>query len=177
MSETKQFKLVYENAGELKGSYTGIPADDDTDVIKRAVLEGKEDPAPTPEPLNPSEVFNLGTFDLGAAIWDEETNSYSLNADTELVKKIMEIGEAFPVPFKITLETKEEVVESTHVVTNYEVEVISEGNLRMYNMEDVLIDDPTLTIWTNFEKLEITTDFESGDSYVNLYLKQDKYLY
>ena len=85
---SKQFKLVYENAGELKGSYTGIPANDDVDVIKRTVLEGKEDPTPVGptidteyitelDSLNPMTLKQLftasgqvGDPDLAAAVQD-----------------------------------------------------------------------------------------------------------
>lgn len=45
----KKFKLVYEKDGILKGSNTGIPADTDTDLIERAVLEGSK-PVPAPGP-------------------------------------------------------------------------------------------------------------------------------
>lgn len=80
---SKQFKLVYENAGELKGSYTGIPANNDVDVIKRTVLEGKEVSEPTIdteyitdlESLNPYTLIALFTAssqegELGDAIRD-----------------------------------------------------------------------------------------------------------
>ena len=60
---SKQFKLVYENAGELKGSYTGIPANDDVDVIKRTVLEGKES-APVGPTIDTNYITYFNGFDL-----------------------------------------------------------------------------------------------------------------
>ena len=70
----KKFKLVYEKEGELKGSYSGIPANDDADVIKRAVLEGKEDPV---TPTDPTELYHkLVPFNLGETVFNVEDNRY-----------------------------------------------------------------------------------------------------
>ena len=46
----KKFKLVYEDNGIIKGSYTGIPAKSDEALIERAVLEGTKPVPPAPEP-------------------------------------------------------------------------------------------------------------------------------
>ena len=55
---SKKFKLVYEQNGTIKGSYTGLPEKDDVDLIERAVLEGtKPVPSPTPGP-GPAPVGN-----------------------------------------------------------------------------------------------------------------------
>lgn len=47
---SKKFKLVYEDKGIIKGSYTGIPADGDEALIERAILEGSKPVPPAPEP-------------------------------------------------------------------------------------------------------------------------------
>ena len=52
----KKFKLVYENGGQIKGSYSGIKGKNDADLIERAVLEGSKKPAPTPGPQPTGEI-------------------------------------------------------------------------------------------------------------------------
>lgn len=50
---SKQFKLVYEKDGIVKGNYEGVPAGKDAPLIERAVLEGKKPVTPAPVPPGP----------------------------------------------------------------------------------------------------------------------------
>ena len=176
MSETKQFKLVYENAGELKGSYTGIPADDDTDVIKRAVLEGKEDPAPTPEPepVDPSPIIDAVTYDFGIANWSDEWNAYVCSIEPEAFIKIVDLAgtDNISFPFKVTIKNEQEDIESTHVIISYYGLYSMEDQYMLYNMQDVLVDDPDLTVQTTFDRLAVESAAETGDSAVCLFLRE-----
>lgn len=56
---SKRFKLVYEDNGMIKGSYSGIPSKGDVNLIERATLEGTKPvpPAPEPEPT-PEELVD-----------------------------------------------------------------------------------------------------------------------
>ena len=60
--EKKQFSLVYEDNGVLKGSYSGIPSKNDTALIERAILEGtKPAPQPVPGPSGTISITENGT--------------------------------------------------------------------------------------------------------------------
>jgi len=59
----KKFKLVYEDNGTIKGSYSGIPSKNDPELIDRAALEGLE-PAPVPEPTGSIEITENGEYDV-----------------------------------------------------------------------------------------------------------------
>ena len=67
---SKKFKLVYEDNGVIKGSYSGIPSKDDVSLIERAVLDGSKpippapQPGPTPEPeIDTSLITNWNELD------------------------------------------------------------------------------------------------------------------
>lgn len=54
----ERYKLVYENSGMIRGSRTGIPAEQDVDIIERAVLEGLKDPTPMPPgPVDGAKIY------------------------------------------------------------------------------------------------------------------------
>ena len=58
----KKFKLVYDQKGTLKGSYTGIPGDKDPVLIERAILEGEK--APDPKPAGEKKIIKNGKYDV-----------------------------------------------------------------------------------------------------------------
>jgi len=61
----KKYKLVYEDQGVIKGSYSGIPSKDDAELIPRDVLEGKKPaPKPQPEPTGTIEITENGLIDV-----------------------------------------------------------------------------------------------------------------
>jgi len=60
---SKQFKLVYENEGELKGSYSGIPNSKDGNLIEREALEGKK-PVTPPTPTATINITENGEYDV-----------------------------------------------------------------------------------------------------------------
>lgn len=60
----KKFKLVYDQKGDIKGSYTGIPNADDPIIIERATLDGEK--APAPKPAGEKKIVNNGKHDVAA---------------------------------------------------------------------------------------------------------------
>ena len=58
----KKFKLVYDQKGDLKGSYTGIPSTNDPVLIERAVLDGEK--APAPKPAGEKKITENGKYDV-----------------------------------------------------------------------------------------------------------------
>lgn len=60
----KKFKLVYDQKGDIKGSYTGIPNADDPVIIERATLDGEK--APDPKPVGEKKIVENGKHDVVA---------------------------------------------------------------------------------------------------------------
>lgn len=162
MAETKQYKLVYEKEGELKGSYSGIPANNDADVIKRTILEGKEDPV---TPADPTTLYHkLVPLDFGETTPSGTEKVYDMAAATAVVWDIY--NDLITTAFRFTYEGKE------YIVISYENgEVVSEGEARLINLVDIYADDPTAEEHNTFESIDIETDAETGDSRVYLIIK------
>ena len=153
MTETKQYKLVYEKEGELKGSYSGIPANDDTDVIKRAVLEGKEDPV---TPADPTTLYNkLVPLDFGEVSPTSIEKTYEITEIADIVWAIYEYG--IETAFRLTYENKE------YIVIAYENdETSSEERVKLINLVDIYADDSTAEEHNTFESITAEKDVETG---------------
>ena len=180
MAETKQYKLVYEKEGELKGSYSGIPANDDNDVIKRTVLEGKEEP--TPEPVDPTNfAHKVVPCDLGTIEKVDPTHpSFAgmlalVDVDSELLRAIIdytwhaEVGEReYNLAFRVNYEGKEYII--TSCTTDPEEE--PEEKLKLINIVAIYANDFEANEQNIFESIEIVTDAETGDTLPIVTLKE-----
>jgi len=81
----KKFKLVYEEKGGIKGSYSGFPGKEDTYLIEKEVLEGTKEPSPTPSPDEPVDnEKSLAEFKTCL----EEVASISIDTDDIKINKI-----------------------------------------------------------------------------------------
>ncbi len=156
MAETKQYKLVYEKEGELKGSYSGIPANDDTDVIKRAVLEGKEDPV---TPTDPTEIYHkLVPFDLGETVFNAEDNHYHFDESVYLtINDIIElsVNADYHCPFRFIYNDKE------YIIVAYDT-VEEDYYKNLNNLVDIYADDPSAEEHNTFDSIICEIDAEVG---------------
>ena len=162
MAETKQYKLVYEKEGELKGSYSGVPTANDADVIERAVLEGKEDPTP----VDPTALYHK----LVPLDFDEVTPS-----GTEKVYEMLSVdpvhvwdlyNDRISTAFRFICEDRE------YIVISYESDETSTAEeARLINLVDIYADDPNAEEHSTFDKISMETDAETGNMRVFLIIK------
>ena len=154
----KKFKLVYEKEGELKGSYSGIPANDDADVIKRTVLEGKEDPV---APTDPTALYHkLVPLDFGEATPSGTEKVYEMSIDAETIMSLH--SSYITASFRITYEDRE------YVVISYGFD---EEGIKLINLVDIYADDPNAEEHNTFDLIRVETDADTGDSQVFLIVK------
>ena len=173
MAETKKFKLVYDKEGTLTGSYSGIPANDDVELIERAVLDGSKDPEP--EPIDPINfAHTVVPCDFGLAEEDEEYGSgvIVVSVEPDVVRCIIaytrqmeEFEGSFKLPFRLTYNNKE------YIFIDYQTEEGEEPKA-LVNLVAVYADDIEAVEHNIFESISVATDMESGDSFVELTLKQ-----
>ena len=139
----KKFKLVYEKEGELKGSYSGIPANDDADVIKRAVLEGKEDPV---TPTDPTELYHkLVPFNLGETVFNVEDNRYHFDESVyDLIGFIIDLRWDYNCSFRFTYSNK------VYIIVAYDADE-EDYYRKINNLVDIYADDPNAEEHNTFD--------------------------
>lgn len=171
---SKKFKLVYEDSGIIKGSYSGIPAKSDEALIERAVLEGTKPvpPAPAPGPFNPTELLRKAvTFDFGKAekisFLGYEYYAFN-NIDPEIFLKLVDLattaveaGESIP-SFRFSFEGKE------YIIISYAIE----SETTIGELVNIDITDTSAAEHHNFEEIGYVMDAETGDGFVALFPKE-----
>jgi len=167
----KKFKLVYEDNGVIKGSYSGIPGKEDVSLIEREVLEGTKPvqpaPEPTPEPEYDNEKVMQELHDCLEFIMREEGNVDRVfefkNCTYRLLKEMWESLDGNEVQefiiniLGINLFMEQDFNFSLNLNTSNEAELTSEHSFDF-------VDDTTTTYFC----ASIETDAETGDSRVTV---------
>ena len=164
---SKKFKLVYEDNGVIKGSYSGIPAKSDASLIERSVLEGSK-PAPTPdEPIDNEKSFEALKQFIEYIVLLEDKKSYK----AEKIFNFKNCPFSSMDEFWINLDA--ESVQWIHTFIEQEAMLLefncsmtlpayasSENSLTFFNVANSYAEP------TSYCSISWETDAETGDSWV-----------
>jgi len=162
----KKFKLVYEDNGIIKGSYSGIPSKKDEALIERAVLEGTKPvppaPGPSPEPEVDNEKVMQELHDCLEFIMREEGN----------VNRVFEFKNCTYRLLKDMWESLDSGYVKEFMIDNYGINFFMEHD---FNFNLNIPGEIEATSELSFEfvggdntyfEVSIETDTETGDSRV-----------